>query len=130
MLFDKESLSQLFELQEKLKKPLVENLISTYKETTPPTIERLAELYQSEKIVELGEIAHSLKSSSANLGFLDFSKLLQEIESHIRDEHPVQKDYLKNRVSQLNEVYVRSLDSLDTYLKTQDRACTHLRRPL
>ena len=56
------------------------SLIRVFLEDTPRTLERLQAAAAAEDISTLIASAHSLKSTSANLGALDMSELARQIE--------------------------------------------------
>ena len=57
------------------------NLISGYFDSSRKTIDRMREAFDNGNVQGLAESAHSLKSSSANVGAVALSRLCQELES-------------------------------------------------
>ena len=65
---------------------LVARLIDTYMSYGPKAIQQLLAALVSEDIAKLKMTAHSLKSSSANIGAMHLSALCRELEARLKDE--------------------------------------------
>ncbi|MDJ0940455.1 MAG: response regulator [Woeseiaceae bacterium] len=63
---------------------LVVSIINTYLASSAPLMDELAEAADALDADTLGRVAHSMKSSSANVGAMQLSKLLADIESTAR----------------------------------------------
>jgi HPt (histidine-containing phosphotransfer) domain-containing protein len=68
------------ELKETLGDDFIPELISTYLEETPLLITNMQQALAEGKAEAFGRAAHSIKSSSASLGALDFSAQARDLE--------------------------------------------------
>ena len=66
---------------------LVVRVIARFLEQTPGLIVRMGDAAASGDLVDLGRIAHSLKSSSATLGATALAERCRRIESAVRQGH-------------------------------------------
>ena len=58
----------------------IPELVSTYLEETKALIQKLHEALSANQVEDFRRAAHSIKSSSASLGALEFSALAKELE--------------------------------------------------
>lgn len=58
----------------------IPELVSTYLEETEALIQKLHEALSANQVEDFRRAAHSIKSSSASLGALEFSTLAKELE--------------------------------------------------
>lgn len=72
--------------------PFLTNLINTYLSTSEKIVEDLVAAAKSGDLKNMGEIAHSLKSSSASLGAIRLSEMCFELEK-IGRENLQNNDY-------------------------------------
>jgi signal transduction histidine kinase len=59
------------------------NLVSTFLASSRTIIDQLREAFDSGNVVSIAQAAHSLRSSSANLGAIGLSKLCHELETTV-----------------------------------------------
>ena len=64
---------------------LLARLIELYLQGTPPLIERMEQAIANNDLQSLGTAAHTLKSSSANVGALQLQGLCKELEMQARN---------------------------------------------
>lgn len=57
------------------------NLVSTFLDSSRTILDRLREAFDSANVESIAQLAHSLRSSSANLGAVGLSKLCHELET-------------------------------------------------
>ena len=62
----------------------IDDLLATYLDETPQLIQRLHRGQQTANAADVRMVAHSMKSSSANLGAKAFSQLCDQIEEQAR----------------------------------------------
>lgn len=60
--------------------PFLKNLIQTYLSTSEKIVSDLYAAAQSSDLKQMGEVAHSLKSSSASLGAMKLAEMCYELE--------------------------------------------------
>jgi HPt (histidine-containing phosphotransfer) domain-containing protein len=68
------------QLKDMMGAEFVVELIDTYTKETDDLIEQLGQALTAGEAVSFGRFAHSIKSSSASLGALDFSQQARELE--------------------------------------------------
>ena len=73
-------LNTLSELKTTVGPEFIGELVDTYLEETPRLIEELGLHLDKQDAVAFGRTAHSIKSSSASLGALEFAALAKELE--------------------------------------------------
>lgn len=79
-LLEMKAIDNLKELQKKTGKNLLSLLVNLYVETTPTAIENMKAYLKEKQLEDLSREAHSLKSSSANLGIMVIRDLAKNIE--------------------------------------------------
>ncbi len=79
-------LSGLRDLQIEGKPDIMEKIIRVYLSSTEPIIEKLKKSAAKEDMEELQSVAHSLKSSSANVGALKLSEICKDLEMACRNK--------------------------------------------
>jgi HPt (histidine-containing phosphotransfer) domain-containing protein len=62
------------------------DVLALFIQTAPVNIMKLSDAYNSRDKVRTGEAAHSLKGSTAMLGFMDISAQAQQIMTQSREE--------------------------------------------
>ncbi len=80
-LLNHKELDNIRALQTEGEPDLLTRIITLYLEDTPEQLDKLYQAIRSNNAVEVLSIAHSLKSSCANLGALHLSTLFKEIEN-------------------------------------------------
>ena len=112
-------LDKLSEFQKPGEADLVQELVDLYFETSPATLTKIREAARSNNLEELRAEAHSLKSSSGNLGIHRVSticKMLEKIASG--DAVTSEAD---NLVTLLEEEFKNAKAELQTGLKARQR---------
>lgn len=84
-------------------KELIDELINIYLNEVPNYKTQLTALDINAQQKELGQIAHKLKSSTASLGLVIFSKKCEEIEANIRSGRTVGTTELQTILGYLEE---------------------------
>ncbi len=83
-VIDKQVLSQLRELQNAEDPDLLSRVIKLYLVESPKIIAKMKQAIHQGSLVETERMSHSLKSSSANVGATEFSRLCSDIHSAAR----------------------------------------------
>jgi HPt (histidine-containing phosphotransfer) domain-containing protein len=83
-VIDREVLEQLTALQTSEKPDLVAQVINLYLVESPKLIEKLKQAAGASDAVEIANTAHTLRSSSANLGATGLTRLCGDIEASAR----------------------------------------------
>ena len=86
-IIEKSAIENIRDLEEKTGRPLLVQLIELYKQSTPSVVIKMRDFLQGSAFVELGREAHSLKSSSANIGVHSIRDLSKQIELQIHEEN-------------------------------------------
>ncbi|MFK7974666.1 MAG: response regulator [Halioglobus sp.] len=81
---DSESLDRVRQMQREGQPDILTRLIDVYLNSSPDLIEKLEKASAENDLGAIELSAHTLKSSSANLGALDFSSLCAEVEAAAR----------------------------------------------
>jgi HPt (histidine-containing phosphotransfer) domain-containing protein len=74
----------------------VNDIIALYLDDVPKSLQHMFKSAEESDFVTVGRLAHSLKSSSANLGAMRTSNLAADIESAIKDGFNDQDKILKD----------------------------------
>jgi two-component system, sensor histidine kinase and response regulator len=110
---DLSKLSILHELEVEGEPSIVGQVISTYLTDTDPLISTLDETFESGDLEQLQRIAHSLKSSSANVGAMIVSDLSKDLEMNCKNKS------LDNTIELINRIkteFIRAKDALNKEL--------------
>jgi HPt (histidine-containing phosphotransfer) domain-containing protein len=81
---DRNALYALRALQTNDKPDLLERVISLYLTESPKLIQRLKQAAAANDSPEIARVAHTLRSSSANLGAMGLTRLCQDLEASAR----------------------------------------------
>ena len=104
-LINLEAIQGLKQLQEKTGKPILKQLVDLYIGSTPDVLKKMHVDLDTEKYEDLARAAHSLKSSSGNLGAAEMSELSYLIEEAIIDKQEYTKEQLSNWIQSLETSY-------------------------
>ncbi len=111
------ALQELHKLQREGEPCIVEKVVNAYLEGCTPLLRSMAGLYQAGKTKELQMAAHTLKSSSANIGAMPLSILSQQLEMHCKMAAPEDTGNLIDAIEQefihLKEILVNKCYSYD-----------------
>ncbi|WP_367359353.1 response regulator [Syntrophus sp. (in: bacteria)] len=110
---DHEALEMLASLQPQGAKELLTKLITVYLDSSSKQMKGILDAVNSHDITALLTAAHTLKSSSASLGAVNFAEQCRELEMMARSGVI---DGAGNRVAPLEHEYDRVRDSLAHYL--------------
>lgn len=109
-----EPIENIRNLSRKINKNLLNELVTLYSKTTPQIVEDMKSHLENESFQDLGMIAHSLKSSSANLGLVTIAEHAKAIEMHILNNQVVNKNLLEKEIQSIIDAYDDSLSELNT----------------
>lgn len=84
-ILDKTVLSDIFSMSTDGNKDLVQQVVKLYFESCPELIKKMHQAFEDKDKESLFKAAHSLKSSSANLGAMCLADVAKQIESLSRD---------------------------------------------
>lgn len=93
---------------------LVLELVEIFMEDTPPRLEELAKAYIDGDAERIESVAHSLKSSCANLGAIRLSEICRDLEAKGREGELAQAEEL---IVLSQEEYQRVSESLQNCLE-------------
>ena len=85
-LIETEVLTELKSLSETTGRDIIGKAVGIYLQKTPEAIIELREAASRNDLESLRDIAHSLKSSSANLGAMGFASLCHQLEDLAREQ--------------------------------------------
>ena len=97
-ILDLSKLSMLRELQVNGQPSIVDRIVSTYLTETEPLISLLGETFESGDLEKVQRIAHSLKSSSANVGAMIVSELSKDLQINYKNKSPANTKDIINRI--------------------------------
>ena len=99
---DVTALDNIRALQREGAPDILGKIISIYFDTSPGQMQALQAAVSSQNAVEINHIAHSLKSSSANLGAISLSAILKKIEKKSRQN---ELDGIEQLMLEVDSVY-------------------------
>ncbi len=97
------------------KASLLSRVTQLYLQQMPALLGQMREALETGELTVIGDIAHSVKSSSAAIGALALADLARKIESSIREETPDMTE-IKHRVSEIHHIYQQVADELQQIL--------------
>ena len=115
-VLDQKIFAQLAELDPGGESGLIRQILQAYQESTTALVEQLSLAMAESDAETLRKAAHSLKSSSANVGAVGLSALLAEMESLGRQNRLEEALSIRDRT--ITE-YNRVMAEIDLYLKGQ-----------
>ena len=111
-ILDMTAIQNLMDLQQKTGKDILGSLSKLYIDTTPEIISKMKLLLSKKSYEELGREAHSLKSSSANIGARKIMELCKVIEYKILGEEKFSDEELSSLITQVSEVFPETIEEL------------------
>ena len=112
-VLDVETIQNLKTLQEKTGKNLLAILSKLYIETTPQIISKMKSLLTDKSYEDLSREAHSLKSSSANLGASKMAELCKKVEYGIVGDDDCSDHELEILIEQIVQSFPEVLEELE-----------------
>lgn len=113
-LFDPTSIQELREIEKQTGQNLVDEIITEYQLETKVKVNRMRNHLNASQLHELSLIAHTLKSSSANVGAIGISHFCEEIESLIVKDKSKDIQKINSLVVQVENVLDETLQKLKT----------------
>lgn len=92
---------------------LLKGLIDLFTLHTPPSLREMTEALELGNFKRVREVAHTLKSSSGNLGARQFSIICAEIEKTVLERGPKLSEKLHELVPNLQELYMPTATALE-----------------
>ncbi|MCB0355861.1 MAG: Hpt domain-containing protein [Bdellovibrionales bacterium] len=114
-LINRAAIENLKDLEEKTGQNLIANLSKLYIDTTPDILKKMELSFNNKMFETLSNEAHSLKSSSANIGAHDIANICQSIESMITTQTSFSEDKIKSLLIEINDIYPKILAELKAY---------------
>lgn len=111
-IFDRSVLKSLRDLERQTNQDIVSEMVSEFIRDTSMSVKEMRTLLDALKFVELARIAHSLKSSSANIGAIAISEACERIESLILNEKKNDADKLNLFVGDIENILTPTLELL------------------
>ncbi len=108
-------LNQLYNVIGKDRPQMLVDLINTFLEDVPTRFSQIEQLLQENDLKGVRAMTHTLKSSSASLGALTFSRLCEQMEDAVQFENP--EEVLQGYVH-LQEEFSRVQQALTQYKRT------------
>lgn len=94
-ILNSETIEMLIGLQKDTGTPIFFEVVDLFVTTTQHEIDKMFLLFKSSDFKALGKVSHSLKSSSGNLGAMDFSSICYKIEDLILSDSFIANDQQK-----------------------------------
>ena len=113
---DKKSLEALAQLTEKSGKSLVSEISKIYIETSPSAIESMKKALFLKDFETLCREAHTLKSSSMNVGAMDISKISEKIEMIFVNEEPMDQGEVLSMIRNIERILPFVMEELKPYM--------------
>lgn len=112
-VIDQSVIEGLKHLSEQTGKDLLSQLVTLYLESTPPLFEEMHKCLEEERYEDLSREAHSLKSSSANIGVASVRDTAKELEYLFVDaDHPPEKEVILALIQKLEEEFPAAAQEL------------------
>jgi HPt (histidine-containing phosphotransfer) domain-containing protein len=106
---DENILNDIRALQKRNAPGILNQVIHTYLAETPQLLERLGEALQEDNAEVIRRVAHTLKSSSANVGALTLAGRCQELEALAQRQNLAEAPYLLTVLTQEYDLVRRAL---------------------
>lgn len=90
---------------------LFQKVARLYLDITPPMVQEAQSALGRGDAVTIRQICHALKSSSANVGAMEYSALCRELEAAARDENLATVSTLLPRFAASHEAIVEALEN-------------------
>lgn len=116
-LIDQKAIENILELQSKTGKNLLKDLIDLYVESTPDIVSQMISLSFQKNYLELSNLAHSLKSSSANLGVQSVMEAARDIEYKISVEEKYTDEEITALVNKIESEYPKAFTELQSLVR-------------
>ena len=114
-IIDYAQLEHLKQLDDENGQPLIRSLIAIYIENSDEILAAMALAHDDKNYEEMRRLAHSLKSSSGNLGLIEVARLARDIElnCHREEISTIESDFTLLRAAclQVNEVLAKMASS-------------------
>ncbi len=110
-VIDKDVLESLKELQLEGEPDFLDRLIRTYLDGTTPLVEQLASASLRNDMEEMRQIAHRMKSSSANVGAMKLADICQNLELNCSKPSDEKRESMVSAIVSEFEVVKQALES-------------------
>ncbi len=109
-LLDPSKISLLHDLQIEGEPSFIRHIVSNYLADTEPLMALLTDIFESGDLEKLQRIAHTLKSSSGNVGAMIVSELCKDLESNCKNRDLAN---IKEIINRIKKEFVRAKDALN-----------------
>lgn len=111
-IFDKSVLFNLRSIEKETGQDIVSEMILEYISDTSKIVKNMRQLWCDDKFTELAYSAHSLKSSSANVGAMALSQFCEQIEKMVVGDKSYDKDRLNQLITEIERTLTPTLEML------------------
>lgn len=112
IIFDKTIIESLRDLEKQTGQNIVSEMISEFMVDAGKSVQEMKQKVGQSLFSDIAAIAHSLKSSSANVGALYLSELCEKIECHIVKEKSQDHEKLKKLIEEAEQTLPPTLELL------------------
>ncbi|MFZ3231425.1 MAG: Hpt domain-containing protein [Pseudobdellovibrio sp.] len=113
-ILNQSAIETLRDLQKKTGRNLLGDLIKLYIETTPPIFINMKTHLKANAFEDLSREAHSLKSSSANIGAIKIEELARTIEYKIIRNEACTPELLLNLITEIEKIFPETCMALSS----------------
>ena len=100
------TIQQLRTLGEQTGQDLLSQLVKMYLETTPSMISNMKKHLSNSELIDLKREAHSLKSSSLNLGAVQAAEVAKDIEYYLHEQEKPDSEKMNTMLMKLEEMFL------------------------
>lgn len=94
----------------------INKIISIYLDDFPKNIAAMKAALNKHEYETVGLIAHSLKSSSGNLGAIELVKLAADLEVYIRQPNNLNEEHIAQSIENLEQSFKRTQPQLSSFI--------------
>lgn len=112
-LLDQATVETLFELERNGNQGFISEIVASFRETATREIDQIGAALNSGDMARIERGGHTLKSSAANLGATELSRICAALE---RAAHDSRKDQTREHFAEVKKAYVLIQPELDGLL--------------
>lgn len=111
-IFDHRVIKELRDLEKQTNQNIVSEMVTEFITDAGRSVGEMRTNLEAKKYMELAKISHTLKSSSANIGAVEMSKICSEVENLIVNEKKMDFSQLNTLVSEIERILPVTLNLL------------------
>jgi HPt (histidine-containing phosphotransfer) domain-containing protein len=111
-IFDESVIKSLRDIEKQSNQDIVSEMISEFSESLEKNLKSMQSFLNSSNYLDLAKLAHSLKSSSGNLGAIGISNICEKIESMISHEKNYDPERLRSYLNEFESISKQTLEHL------------------